>query len=103
MAALGDEPDPRHGHPLGRHSLDVPAREGDGAGDRRDQAGNRADERRFPRAVGADHGDDLAPAEVERDVVQHVRLAVCDVEVLDAQQRAGERTTVHRRTSGVPR
>ena len=57
---------------------------------RRDQAGDRAQSRRFPGAVGAEQGDDGAFVDREGDAAQRFDLAVVDREVRDLEQRHHE-------------
>ena len=53
-----------------------------------DEARKRAQERRLPRAVGADQGDQLTRGELEIDVEQNGRQAEAGREFVDLEQRA---------------
>src|SRR5205807_8804835 len=63
-----------HGDVAGR-PVDAAARNGDVAAGRRHQAGNDAQEGRFPAARAAEQGDDLAVGEREVDVVEYQHIA----------------------------
>ena len=67
----------------GRPSMRLPL-EGDAAGARRDEPGDRVHQRGLAGAVRPEHGDDLALAHVQRRLPQHLEVAVGDVEVLDS-------------------
>ena len=73
---------------------DVGAAKHDAAARRPVHAGDGADERGLAGAVGADDGDDRALVDLERDVVERLRVAVEHVEVLDVQ---------HQSTASAPR
>ena len=81
---------------MGRPGCDVDAVEADASVGRLLDAVNDADQRALAGAVGADDGHDLAIADVERDAVERLGVAIEEVEVLDVQKR------VHR-TSCSPR
>ena len=53
----------------------------------RHQAGDGVEQRGLAGAVQADDGDELALAHVQRHVLQRLRLAVEDADVVDIQQR----------------
>jgi hypothetical protein len=59
-----------------RHPRDVGPVEPDRAGRGRDEARDHVERGRLAGAVGAEQADDLALAQLERDVVHHVALAV---------------------------
>ena len=52
---------------------------------RRQQAHQRRQQGRLAGTVGADDGDDLAPANGQADIVQRLDLAVGDTEVADVE------------------
>jgi hypothetical protein len=84
---LGYVADPGAGDLVGRAPKDLAALEGDRPRSvgRRDPH-DRVAQRRLAHAVATDEGDRLF-AHLEADVLQDVRAAVVDVEVLDGQQR----------------
>jgi hypothetical protein len=86
-APLRHVPDAGAGDLVGRAAEDLLALEGDRPRrvGRRDPH-DRVAERRLAHAVATDEGDGLV-AHLEADVLEHVRAAVVDVEVLDGQQR----------------
>src|SRR5665213_3200290 len=65
---------------------DVPALEGDLALARVEEARDRLEGRRLPRAVGPDQGDDLAPADLQGDALEGMDLAVIRMDVVEPQQ-----------------
>src|SRR5215510_1232916 len=66
---------------------DVLAAEQNAAAARRREADDRADQRGLADAVAAEHRDDLAPADPQRDTLQDVAVAVVGVDVLDVKHR----------------
>ena len=64
---------------------DVLALEADRALARVEQAADRLERRRLARAVGADERDDLAPADLDRDALEGVDVAVVGVDVVEAR------------------
>jgi hypothetical protein len=54
---------------------------------RRQQAHEGAEQRRLAGAVGANHGDDLAGLEPQREAAHGFDLAVGDVKILDRKKR----------------
>src|SRR5262245_51487938 len=80
---LGEDVDeleaPRHtepGQPHGADAGDVAILEANGAGGRRQHAGEDVDQRRLAGAVGTDDRDELAGANGEADPVERAELAV---------------------------
>ena len=67
--------------------IDAPPEETHFAGHRPDQPAQRAQQRRLTSAVGAEHGDKLAVADLERGVADHGRGAVTGRERAHRQQR----------------
>jgi len=79
LAPFGDVGDAEL-RPCGRrHGEEIPTLVGDLPRDRRDRARNRLEERRLARAVGSDHGDELAAPDVERHLAQRLQSAIGDV------------------------
>jgi hypothetical protein len=62
-----------------RHVEQVFALVGDLARDRRDDAGDRFEQRRLAGAVRPDHGDELPALDVERHAAQRAQAAIGDV------------------------
>src|ERR1700733_11342784 len=56
---------------------------------RRRQAHDGANEGRLAHAIAAEHGHDLAGADVERDAAHHMRLAIATVQIADLKHDAG--------------
>ena len=83
VVELGDEAEPAPRESVGARARHVVASEGDGAARRADDPGDRLEERRLPRAVRPDHGDDLVGAAVQRDAPKHGDVVVARVEVAD--------------------
>jgi hypothetical protein len=65
--------------------------ERDGAGGRRQQAGDGAQQRRLARAVGAEECDDFGTADTEIDAVHHADLAVAGMQASDFEQGISRR------------
>ncbi len=80
VAILGDVPDAAPHDLVGRHLADVVARELDRA-PAVDEPHQRAQRRRLADAVPAEQRGHSALGDVERDPLQHVRLAEVDVQV----------------------
>jgi hypothetical protein len=53
---------------------------------RRQRAGDAAQQRRLPASVPAEHGQNLAPVDVQRDVTQDVAWTVAEAGVAHADQ-----------------
>ncbi len=79
---LEDEPDPAA---VRRDRRDVLAVEQDTPCVGSLQARDRAEERALPGAARAEHGDDLAARDVERDAVERERPSKRDRDVLDPE------------------
>src|SRR5271165_466402 len=88
-AALRHVADARGDDALGSPPGDVHAVEDDRAARRREQAGDRGEQRALPRAVGPDERDDLARADLEVDAPQHLRLAVAGVDAAQLKHADG--------------
>src|SRR2546430_1867442 len=58
------------------------------------QTADRAEQGGLSGAVGPDEGDDLAAADLERDVVQRDDRAVADLEVGDGEEHADLRLPI---------
>ncbi len=67
--------------------VDVAAADEDAAARRRQQADDAAQERALPRAAAAEHDEDLAGVERERDPVEDELVAVAGGDVVDDQER----------------
>ncbi len=83
--ALGDERDAAARDRLRLPSSDRRAAEPDVAGAHADEADDRVQRRRLPRAVRADQADDLALADLEREVANGRHRAVVDAERLELE------------------
>ncbi len=73
---------------LGRLAVEALAGEADLAGDADHHVADRAQQRGLAGAVRAEQRGDAALGDAERHAVQHMRLAIGRIEVLDLQQRA---------------
>ena len=71
---------------LRRPACDFVAVETDGAFEGPDDAGERTQGGRLARAVAADAGDDLAPADLQVEVANDLDTAVAGMERLDLEQ-----------------
>ncbi len=69
-------------------AVDALALEGDAPGPGREEPGDGIHQRGLARAVRAEDGDDLAFADPDRRLPQHLEIAIGDVEPLDLQHRA---------------
>ena len=87
LPAFGHVADARAEHAMGRRARDVAPGEPHAAASRRREPHDRAERRGLARAVAADQHGDRAALHREREVVEHVALAVVGVEVLDLEQR----------------
>ncbi len=79
--AAGDDP-------MGRPAADVAVEEGDAAAAGGDQSDQRLEEGRFPGAVLADQGIDVARGDLDADVAQHGGVAIAALETLAGDGRA---------------
>ena len=59
------------------------------------QPADRPEQRRLPRAVGAEQREHLAACHLEPDVEQHLHRSVAEVEVVDLQHRDVVRVRAH--------
>ena len=94
LAAFGHLADAEIADAMAFPAGDVGAAELDAAARRAVHAGDGADQRGLAGAVRADDGDDRALGDLERHVVERLRVAVEHIEVLDAQ---------HQSTASAPR
>src|SRR3989454_8658130 len=88
LTAFGHVPHPEPEDAMRRLAGDVSVLEAHGARARRRQAHDRAQRRRLARPVAPEQHRDLARRHRERDVAQHVALAVEGVERVDGEQHA---------------
>jgi hypothetical protein len=72
---------------VGGEPRELAAVEGDPTGARRNQAHDAPERRRLARAVASDEGDDLTGADVERDALEDMRLAVVGLQVFEGEER----------------
>src|SRR6185312_13631423 len=81
----------------GRAGLgDVLAAEADAAAGGAEQAAEVVVQRRLARTVAAQHGDDLAFAQLEVDAMQDLHAVIAGMECFDLQQRAHRAPTASR-------
>ena len=88
LASLGHQREPEIGDLVRRHAADVAAGELDAPFGRAQQPGEAAQRRGLAGAVAAEHGDDLARLDREGDALDHLELAVGDVQVARPQAAA---------------
>src|SRR6185437_5654841 len=99
-----DSPPFRHMNKSARDDLrrflaqNVNAIETDRTGSRAHDTRDSAIKRRFPDAVGAEHGDDLAKVHREIDATQNLGLSVAGTKLVDDEQRA----SVHAMPPALP-
>src|SRR4030095_60028 len=86
LQRLERAPDPATRQLERRHAGDVLAAELDVPRRGLDLPQDAVEERRLARAVGTDHADDLARADVERDAVDRLDRAVLLLDVLDFEE-----------------
>ena len=85
LAPLGDLADTEVADPVARLAGDVGAAEADASGPRPLHAGDGADQAGLAGAVGADDGDQLAAAHLQRDAVQRLGVAVEEVQPVNLE------------------
>jgi len=79
--------DAEPGQPVGRHARQVAPVEGDAAGRPAHHPHDRLERRRLAHAVAAEQADHLTRAHLDRHAVEHVRLAVVGVDVLEDEHQ----------------
>src|SRR5262249_55390051 len=88
LPPFGDLPDAEVADRVRPQPQDLPPAEADASGAGSCDPGDRPDQRGLARAVRADDRDDLAPRHVHAHVGQRLRVAVIEVQSLDAEERA---------------
>ena len=84
---LGDQGDAARRDGVRRQPVDPLAVEPDGAGVDGQQPGDGLEQRRLPRAVGADERDELARPHLEGTRVEHAHVVVAGLDRLDLEER----------------
>ena len=92
--AAGHLGDAEAGDLVGRQMGDVPPVEDDGAVIGLDDAADGTQQGRLAGPVGAEEGDDLALADLDGDVAQHLDAVVADVQLAYGEQRQAPGLTV---------
>ena len=87
LAAFRHLPEPEIADAMARPAGNILTAEDDPPARLRQHAGQRPDQRRLARAIGADNGDDRALFDVERHAVERLDVAVKHVEVFDLQHQ----------------
>src|SRR5262249_41150399 len=88
LPAFRHLPDAEIANAVAFPSADVDIAECDAAARRAMHARDRANERRLAGPIRADNGYDRSFVDVERHVVERLRVAMEDIEILDAQHQS---------------